>query len=237
MWQYLIVGGVVAAAVVYVVQQVMQRARGCPPTAATDGCSACTGCVLQTGSAPPAGGVQAAAPQARMFEGARRIHVTGNAGAGKTTLARRIGHELGLPVVHLDEFVWKPGWNRMPVDERGRLVDAAVAEGDWVIDGVSAEVRQRAEVIVFLDVPTRVAFWRCIRRAGMLRMRSRPELGSGFPELRALPHALRLCLRFGRHVRPGILGDLEAADQVVHVRDGAELRALMGAVTALRAPI
>lgn len=43
-----------------------------------------------------------------------KIHVTGNAGAGKTTIARKIGNELGLDVFGLDKIVWQAGWVKTP---------------------------------------------------------------------------------------------------------------------------
>ncbi|WP_293906872.1 hypothetical protein [Phenylobacterium sp.] len=35
----------------------------------------------------------------------RRILIIGNSGGGKSTLARKLGGKLGLPVVHLDVLV------------------------------------------------------------------------------------------------------------------------------------
>lgn len=32
----------------------------------------------------------------------RRVLIIGNSGGGKSTLARRLGEKLGLPVIHLD---------------------------------------------------------------------------------------------------------------------------------------
>ena len=38
----------------------------------------------------------------------RRIIVVGCQGSGKTSLALRLGRNLGLPVVHLDVLYWRP---------------------------------------------------------------------------------------------------------------------------------
>lgn len=40
---------------------------------------------------------------------AKRILILGCGGAGKSTLARRLGAATGLPVVHLDGLYWQPG--------------------------------------------------------------------------------------------------------------------------------
>ena len=65
----------------------------------------------------------------------RRIAIVGMGGAGKSTLSRRLGAALGLPVVHLDTHYWNPGWIETPDDEWDR-VQPGLFEGDaWVADG------------------------------------------------------------------------------------------------------
>ncbi len=161
---------------------------------------------------------------------ARRVNVTGNAGVGKSTLARALGPALGLPVVHLDHFIWKPGWKKVDESSRYHSISTAATEPAWVIDGVSAEVRQNADAVVFIDLSTRTAVYRVLRRAASLRSKSRPELGEGFPEWRALRPAFRLASRFNRYIRPGIVNDLESASLVIHLTSPAHVRSLLRAV-------
>ncbi|CAN5686044.1 hypothetical protein BH24CHL4_BH24CHL4_24990 [soil metagenome] len=40
----------------------------------------------------------------------QRVTIVGSAGLGKSTLARRLGTLLDLPVAHLDTLYWQPGW-------------------------------------------------------------------------------------------------------------------------------
>ena len=51
-----------------------------------------------------------------------RIHITGNAGSGKSTFAKSIGDILGVHVYGLDKIVWKEGWKKTPLHERKSLV-------------------------------------------------------------------------------------------------------------------
>ena len=44
----------------------------------------------------------------------KRINITGNAGSGKTTLAKNLGRRLSIPVIHLDQIVWQPNWQKTP---------------------------------------------------------------------------------------------------------------------------
>lgn len=48
--------------------------------------------------------------------------IDGYSGAGKTTLALQIGHALGIPVVHMDDFY--PGWSGLA--EGARIVAHSV---------------------------------------------------------------------------------------------------------------
>lgn len=36
--------------------------------------------------------------------------ILGPSGTGKSTLARRLGRSLGVPVIHLDALYWRAGW-------------------------------------------------------------------------------------------------------------------------------
>ena len=40
----------------------------------------------------------------------QRILVIGSPGAGKSTFARRLADTLDLPLMHLDQQYWLPGW-------------------------------------------------------------------------------------------------------------------------------
>jgi len=56
-----------------------------------------------------------------------RIAVIGSPGAGKSTLARKLGQALGLEVHHLDRLYWQPGWVETPrSDSSGSSPSGAV---------------------------------------------------------------------------------------------------------------
>jgi len=98
----------------------------------------------------------------------RRIVILGCAGAGKTSLALRIGQCLGMPVICLDA-IWQPGWGDADVP-RFRALVAAAHEGDaWVSDGNFAQVSfdlrlPRAELVVWLERPLLLCAWRALTR-------------------------------------------------------------------------
>ena len=117
---------------------------------------------------------------------ARRIAVLGSSGAGKSTLARVLGERLDLPVVHLDQLHWLPGWvDREDGDTQAR-VDAAAETEAWVMDGsflrFSKRRFERAHLLVWLDYPTRVCLRRAVRRIRTTHGKVRADMAPGCPE-------------------------------------------------------
>ena len=101
-----------------------------------------------------------------MFE---RVHVIGGGGSGKTTLARRLGAKTGLPVFELDT-----GAQLDPDEPRW------VSEGIYLSD--VGRVLDRADVIVWMDIPQRVALRRIVTRHIKLTVLRRNE-HPGFTKL------------------------------------------------------
>ncbi len=95
-----------------------------------------------------------------------RITIIGHPGSGKSTLARAIREKLSIPHIHLDRF-WFDGGGRSgehdtPDIERVRAyvrekVLEAIAADSWVSDGfysrVQPEIAERADTVIFLDIP------------------------------------------------------------------------------------
>lgn len=112
----------------------------------------------------------------------RRVSVIGNAGSGKSALARALAARLGVPHVELDGIYHQPGWIPLAGEEFVRRVGAAAAGDGWVIDGNYSAVRPliwaRADTVIWLDPPRRVVMRRLIWRT-IRRVISRTELWNG----------------------------------------------------------
>ncbi len=97
-----------------------------------------------------------------------RILIMGPSCSGKSTLADQVGHKLGLPVTHLDDLFWNPGWVQTELEPFREKVGQVVAEEDWVIDGNYSRVtdltRPRATRIVWLELAFGLVLSRCLRR-------------------------------------------------------------------------
>ena len=142
----------------------------------------------------------------------RRIAVIGSSGSGKSTLSVALGAATGLPVVHLDKEHWRPGWTEPDRDAwNARLAELAAAP-EWIIDGqygASLRVRlERADLAIFLDLPTSVCLWRVGLRILSHYGRVRPDMGDGCPE-QFSPEFLHFVATFRRSQRPKVVAALE----------------------------
>lgn len=98
-----------------------------------------------------------------------RIAIIGNAGGGKSTLARTIAAALHVPHVEVDRLLWLPGWKPAPLAVYEAEHERAIEAVSWVMDGLgqqaSIEPRlHRATWIVLVDMPLWVHFWLAAER-------------------------------------------------------------------------
>jgi len=167
----------------------------------------------------------------------RRVVVLGRSGAGKTTLALRIGAALRVPVIHLDGLFWNDDWTRVNPEVFDTRQAAAAAADAWVIDGnyaSTAGFRQRlarAECIVIVDAPAHVCLWRVLRRRAQWHGATRPDVGA--PE-RIDVRFLDWVVRWGRR-HPGFVArvrDAAAGTPVRVVRSARDADALLADLQA-----
>jgi len=96
-----------------------------------------------------------------------RITIWGNSGSGKSTLAELAGHQLGLPVFHLDLIAWEPGWRFRDEPAFLEAQRPWLEQPHWIIEGIGGWTGllarfRRADLIVHLDTPLAL----CQERAG-----------------------------------------------------------------------
>jgi adenylate kinase family enzyme len=98
-----------------------------------------------------------------------RILIIGNAGGGKSVLARKIAAKRGLPYREIDAITWKPGWEPTSQPEYEAAHAKLIAEENWVIDGLGwtetlPERFARATEIILIDMPIWMHFWLAAER-------------------------------------------------------------------------
>jgi adenylate kinase family enzyme len=145
----------------------------------------------------------------------RKILLIGPGGAGKSTLACRLGKITGLPVIHLDAMYWQPGWTEPPKEEWSRVVSRLTEAEAWIMDGnYGGTLDQRlaaCDTAVLLDMPPAVCIWRFLKRWVHFRGRSRPDMTADCPEHFSWAF-LWWILTYRKRRLPAILRRLEAAD-------------------------
>jgi adenylate kinase family enzyme len=170
----------------------------------------------------------------------RRVAVLGRAGAGKTTVARRLGEALGAPVIHLDALFWNADWTPVSSESFAERQRAVTSQDAWVLDGnyTSApgfeERLSRADAIVIVEAPLALCLWRVIRRWLKFRGTTRPDMGAS--ERLSLSF-LRWIWSWSRH-HPDFAGEIRSlvADKSVLVaRSDHDVDGLLADAGAARA--
>lgn len=115
-----------------------------------------------------------------------RILVLGPCGSGKSWLSRRLGDRWGLPVIHLDQEHWRPGWVEAPKDEMRARIEELIARPRWLMDGnygsSLARRLERAQLVIDLDYPRHVFFPRMLWRVLSQHGRTRADMAPDCPE-------------------------------------------------------
>ncbi len=152
-------------------------------------------------------------------------------GSGKTTFGRALAVRLGVPFHELDALHHGPGWTEATADELRARVEPLLAGDGWVVDGayrgkLGDLVLDRADAVVWLDLPRRVWLPRLLRRTAS-RLVRREELWNGnretlrnvlFSRDSLILHAFRSHAR-RRRVYPAAL----ARHRVVRLRSTEEV--------------
>jgi len=120
----------------------------------------------------------------------RRVWVVGLSGSGKTTLALRLARLLQVPHIEIDAIHWGLNWTPLDRDLlRQRIAEATDADG-WTIDGnysnVTHVIAQRADTVVWLDLPLLLVLWRLLTRTIARALSPEPLWGGNRENLTSL---------------------------------------------------
>ncbi len=166
-----------------------------------------------------------------------RVLVIGPCGAGKSTLSVELAQKLKLPIFHMDQLNWRPGWVESSKDKIREKLGAIVAADRWLIDGTYggtlAERLARADTVVYLDYPIRLCLWRLMRRIVQYRGRTRPDMTEGCPERFDLEFLFYL-IRWNSGPRLRTEGRLTGQEaKIIRLRSPVELQRWMDSLPSV----
>jgi len=109
-----------------------------------------------------------------------RLILLGNAGAGKSTMARRVVGDRDIPRLSLDQIAWDDGPKRKPPEvSLGMLRDFIQDNEQWIIEGCYSDLVEAAlpycTELRFLNPGIEVCVAHCLRRPWEPEKFSSPE--------------------------------------------------------------
>lgn len=149
------------------------------------------------------------ATEAFRLDEARRWLVLGSSGSGKTTFAKRVAAARGLPLVHMDNEFWHPGWIQPDREMWQARVRGLVRPDSWVMDGnysSTLAIRlERAHVAILLDLPVSLCLWSVYSRTLRGLRNGNPDLPEGCPEQLPDREFLHYIVSYKWRSRPKVL--------------------------------
>ena len=162
-----------------------------------------------------------------------KIAIIGNAGGGKSKLAKRLGEIYQIPVYEFDHLQWKPGWSQTSDEEIWSVHRQWLKQSDWVIEGWGSwklleERFDNADILVFVDLSLMVHYWWSLKR----QIKAIFGRSEGWPPAgcRALPvtgRLLRLIWLIHKEKRPvlySLIQRYQGIKKVVHLQSPRELK-------------
>ena len=118
----------------------------------------------------------------------------------------------GITAASLGRLLKNRGWISTPQDEFDNKIQELANRDKWIIDGNyirTFDMRaERADTIIFINMPTYVCFYRVIKRRVMYKDKSRPDMAEGCPESIDFEF-FKWVLTYNKKIRPRILEKLK----------------------------
>jgi adenylate kinase family enzyme len=169
----------------------------------------------------------------------RKVAIFGNAGGGKSTLARKLADSTRLPLYPLDTIQWLAGGVEVPRDEYLRAHAELLNREAWIIDGYGCRESAwkrfaAADTLVYVDLPLPTHFWWVTKRF-LKGIFVNPE---GWPErspiFKSTISSYRVLCQCHRHLTPEyrqLVSEARHFKRVHHLRSRADISSFLAAVS------
>jgi len=163
-----------------------------------------------------------------------KLAIIGSPGSGKSTLAAKLHAITSIPVYHLDQYFWKPGWQRPDRAEFAKVHHELCDRNSWIIEGMAVRHfdyrAEKADVIIFLDIPLWLCLYRIFKRAITRYGTVRNSSAKGCPEPFPSWEFLSYVWNFNRKRKPiveSLLEKYKSQKKIFVVKNNAELNGLI----------
>lgn len=176
----------------------------------------------------------------------KKVAVFGNAGGGKSRLARQLAEATGLPLYCLDKVEFREGRYRQEEPDGGRLsagdyaqVHAGILRQDtWVIDGFGTlastwERLAEADTLVYIDLPLFVHYGWVTKRLASGLVRAPPGWPEGSPVWASSVKSYSIVWRCHRFLTPRyrqLVAAARTSKQVHHLKSASQIATFLHAV-------
>ena len=168
----------------------------------------------------------------------KKVAVFGNAGGGKSTLARRLAELTGLPLYVIDMMQFRAGGAKVPHDEFLQAHAELLRRDRWVIDGFGdlATAWERfaaADTLIYVDLPL-LTHYRWVTKRFIKGLFANPK---GWPENSPLwsstlssYRVIPLCHNRLTPQYRQLVADASTSKRVHHLRSPAQMQSLLEAL-------
>jgi adenylate kinase family enzyme len=171
----------------------------------------------------------------------KKVAVFGNAGGGKSTVARRLAEITGLPLIVLDILQFTNGY-RSHRDDGGKISDdqylklhsEILSRAAWIIDGYGsvASAWERfavADTLVYVDLPLTMHYWGVTKRLVKGLFKTPPGWPENSPLLQSSIDSYRVVWRCHAELTPRYrqLIAESSSKRVYHLRSYSEINCFL----------
>lgn len=174
----------------------------------------------------------------RSLRAMRRVAVFGNAGGGKSTLARRLAEVTGLALYPVDAIQFRAGGGEVPHEEYLRIHADLLDRDQWIIDGYGtvASAWERfsiADTLVYVDLPL-LTHYRWVTKRLVKGLIVNPEgWPANSPMWSSTLSSYRVVWRCHRRLTPKyrrLVAEASSSKRVHHLKSPGQMKAFLLAV-------
>jgi len=160
----------------------------------------------------------------------KRVAIFGNAGGGKSTLARELAAITGLPLHVVDMLEFRPGGAAVPPEEYVRAHGALIAGEEWIIDGYGGktvwERLDAADTLIHVDLPLAAHAIGVTKRLVKGLLSPPPGWPEGSPVIASSLSSYRVLWPCNSHLTPkyrSYVSGVAQEKRIVHLRSRRQM--------------